>query len=75
MLAMLIEFDPALCVDPYPQPPGAPTICQQWATVLSVNSVDRSLGWMYALILFAIFAGFRIVSLILLNQKAKNFET
>jgi len=74
-LAMLIEFDPALCVDPYPQPPGSPTICQQWATVLSVNSVDRSLGWMYALILFGIFAGFRIVSLILLNQKAKNFET
>ena len=62
---MLVEFNPSLTTN----------YTQQWEDLLAFNSVSQSSDWLYALILIAIFAGFRLISLILLNEKAKNFTT
>lgn len=61
-LAMLVEFDPSLAID---------TVNEiQYRNLLIFNDVSKSNDWVYALILVAIFAGFRLVSLIILNEKA-----
>jgi hypothetical protein len=66
-LAMLVEFDPALAIN---------TVNEiEFSKLLAFNAVSRSEDWIYALILVGIFAGFRVVSLILLNEKAKSFTS
>jgi ABC-type multidrug transport system ATPase subunit len=66
-LAMLIEFQPSLAVNQ--------TIRDEWANILVVNSVSADQTWLYVVILLAIFIGFRTLSLILLNEKAKSLAT
>lgn len=66
-LAMIVEFDPALAVNQ--------TNKIEFENLLTFNQVNRSDAWLYSLILIAIFAGFRLISLVLLNEKAKSFST
>jgi len=65
-LAMIVEFAPENAI---PANVGA------FANLLQVNSVSASQDWLYSIILIAIFAGFRLISLILLNERAKSFTT
>ena len=64
-LAMLVEFDPDLAINDVNR--------FQFETLLEHNDVSKENAWVYALVLIAIFAGFRLISLILLNEKAKAF--
>jgi len=66
-LAMLVEFDPSLAINAINK--------KQFEDLLVFNAVNASDTWIYALVLTAIFAGFRMISLILLNEKAKSFTT
>jgi len=66
-LAMLIEFQPQLAVNQ--------TNAIAFEQLLQFNAVEPSQTWLYALILVALFLGFRLVSLVLLNEKAKSFAT
>jgi len=63
---VLTEFDPANCHQ---------AECGGWANLLAVNDVSEDLNWLYWLILVSIFAGFRLVSLVILSWKAQHFET
>ena len=64
-LAMITEFSPAAAYNA--------TYAAQFESLLSFNQVNPDQDWLYAIILIAIFVGFRLISLILLNEKAKSF--
>jgi hypothetical protein len=64
---MIVEFAPSNAVNA--------TNAIEFEQLLAFNSVNADQDWLYAIILIAIFIGFRIISLILLNEKAKSFTS
>ena len=68
--ALLVEFNPALCTDPYNQ-----DTCVVWAATLTNNSVYADQTWFYWFLLVVLFVGFRLAALMILSVKASNFET
>jgi hypothetical protein len=43
--------------------------------IIEFNDVSKDLWWLYAIVLLAIFFGFRILSLLVLTIKARNFAS
>ena len=62
---MITEFSPEAAYNS--------TFEAEFQSLLTFNQVNPDQDWLYALILIAIFAGFRLISLIILNEKAKSF--
>ena len=65
-LILIIEFneDNSNCQD------GAAANCKN---VLELNDINTDQWWVYMLLLGVLFVGFRIMSAVLLSQKAKRF--
>ena len=64
-LAMLIEFDPSNAINEANR--------MEFENLLAINDVYASRKWVYALLIFVLFVGFRLIALIILNERAKTF--
>jgi hypothetical protein len=65
-LASLVEFNPDLAQDEETR--------LEWAALLQSNAIYATSVGLYVGILMAIFVGFRVLSLLLLNYKAKFYN-
>jgi hypothetical protein len=64
-IMMVTEFAPDRCI---------PSVCPQWTGLKAANSVDDSAVWWYALVLIALAVVLRLIAVVILVYKSRNFQ-